>query len=83
MMSYVSAHKEKPQMDHLTAFLQAQKQGFEYDDTGKLDDDDADYLKAENQKRVKEMLQKAQEELQKRWELRSGPFFHLSTDFTS
>jgi hypothetical protein len=29
------------------------------------------------------MLQRAQEELQKRWDSRSGPFFHLSTDFTS
>jgi hypothetical protein len=66
MMSCVSARKEKPRMDHLTAFLQAQKQGFKYEDTEKLGDDTAEYLKAENQKRVEEMLQRAQEELQRR-----------------
>lgn len=61
----VSTDKEKPQVDHLTAFLQAQKRGFECEDTEKLEDD-VECLKAKNRKRVEEMLQKAQEDLQKR-----------------
>jgi hypothetical protein len=64
-MGCISTHKEKPQLDHLTAFLQAQKQGFECEDA-KKPEDDVEYLKAKNQKRVEELLQKAQEELQKR-----------------
>jgi hypothetical protein len=61
----VFVHKEEPKIDRLTAFLQAQKQGFECEDTDKPEDDTED-LKAKNQKRVDEMLQKAQEELRKR-----------------
>jgi hypothetical protein len=64
-MSCVSTNKEKRQMDHLTDFLKAQKEGFENEDTDKPDDD-AEYMKAENLKRVNEILQKAQDELQKR-----------------
>jgi hypothetical protein len=61
----VCTDKEKPQVDHLTAFLQAQKRGFECEATDKAEDD-VEYLKAENQKRVDKLLQKAQQELQKR-----------------
>jgi hypothetical protein len=61
----ISTHKEKPQVDHLTAFLQAQKLAFECEDAEKPGND-VEYLKAKNQKRVEELLQKAQEELQKR-----------------
>jgi hypothetical protein len=64
--SCVSARKEKPRMDHLSAFLLAQKQGFDCEDAEKLGDAATEHLKAENRKRVEEMLQRAQEELQKR-----------------
>jgi hypothetical protein len=61
----VSTHKEKPEDIHLTAFLQAQKQSFEDEDAEVLEDD-TQGLRAENQRRVEEMLQKAKEDLQKR-----------------
>jgi hypothetical protein len=61
----VSTDTEKPQVDHLKDFFQRQKQGFECEDNVKPEDE-VEYLKAQNQKRVENLLQKRQEELQKR-----------------
>lgn len=61
----VRTHKEKPEDSRLTAFLQAQKQKFEEEDSKELESE-TQVLRAENQKRVEEMLQKAKEDLHKR-----------------
>lgn len=57
--------KGKPEDSRLTAFLQAQKQNFEDEDSEEMEDETR-VLRAKNQKRVEEMLQKAKEDLRER-----------------
>jgi sensor histidine kinase regulating citrate/malate metabolism len=59
----VSTYKKKEEVGHLTAYLESQRQYFEEVEEPQ---DETQYLRAENQKRTEEMLQKAKEELCKR-----------------
>jgi hypothetical protein len=61
----VPTRKEKPEDSRLTAFLQAQKQKFEDEDSEELEDE-TQVLRAKNLERVEEMLQKAKEDLHER-----------------
>jgi muramoyltetrapeptide carboxypeptidase LdcA involved in peptidoglycan recycling len=59
----VSSYKKKERVSSLTTYLESQKQYFEEVEQSH---DETQYLKAENQKRTEEMLQKAKEEFCKR-----------------
>jgi muramoyltetrapeptide carboxypeptidase LdcA involved in peptidoglycan recycling len=59
----VSSYKKKERVSGLTAYLESQRQYFE---EVEQPHDETQYLKAENQKRTEELLQKAKEELHKR-----------------
>jgi hypothetical protein len=59
----VSTYKKKKIVSGLTALMESQKQYFE---ANKQPYDETQYLKAENQRRTEEMLQKAKEDLCKR-----------------
>ncbi|XP_069681952.1 trichohyalin-like [Periplaneta americana] len=64
----VTTHEEKKQDCRLSSFLEAQKKSFESDYSEEEEDDEVSVLKADNQRRVEELLQKAKEECTKRKE---------------